>query len=306
MLNSHELDDTIVLDYSFEILVAALEEYLNMAPISSTGTVAIFQEFELRKLSVSITRLNIYNPPWPDEDPLKVDFRQELLLEEWWAEKEKYSDDYWIQMMDNPISAVWEIQGRIMNTGGSALMNLTIDAACDGEMSSTTREALQEIAGEMNLELENILDLILFDRNLNAKVDNRFDEEWGKVRDAELKDEYEKSKRDHEKLKKIIFAGLIRDGLLKSMENPLKSTNGSPIEEVAESTIPKESKRGPTIKTQMRAEEFKRLKDMHPEWTQEKVAMEAGAALEESLTANSVKNAYKAMSWIWNRGDRIR
>jgi hypothetical protein len=65
-------------------------------------------------------------------------------------------------------------------------------------------------------------------------------------------------------------------------------------------------RRGPTVKTQERAAVFKRLKDEHPAWSQEKVAMEAREELGETVTGETVRNAYKAMGWVWQRADRIR
>jgi len=63
---------------------------------------------------------------------------------------------------------------------------------------------------------------------------------------------------------------------------------------------------GPTIRTQERAAVFKRLKDAHPGWSQSRVAMEAIDELGEVVTADSVRNAYRAMGWKWERADRIR
>ena len=65
-------------------------------------------------------------------------------------------------------------------------------------------------------------------------------------------------------------------------------------------------RRGPTVRTQARAEVFKKLKDAHPEWSQAKVAMEAERELNEDVTVDTVRNAYRAMGWKWERGDRIR
>jgi hypothetical protein len=64
-------------------------------------------------------------------------------------------------------------------------------------------------------------------------------------------------------------------------------------------------KHGPTVKTRERARVFKRLKDAHPEWGYDRVAMEA---LEElgHVTGGTVRNAYRAMGWKWERADRVR
>jgi hypothetical protein len=66
------------------------------------------------------------------------------------------------------------------------------------------------------------------------------------------------------------------------------------------------TKRGPTIKIQERAKVCKELKDAHPEWTQEKLAMVAGDRLGEILSAESVRNVYRTMGWKWKRGERTR
>jgi hypothetical protein len=79
---------------------------------------------------------------------------------------------------------------------------------------------------------------------------------------------------------------------------------------VAEQLTPAEDKvgkkHGPTVKTQIRAKVFKQLKDEHPEWSQTKVAIEACDKLGEYVTADTVRNAYRAMGWEWKRADRIR
>jgi hypothetical protein len=63
---------------------------------------------------------------------------------------------------------------------------------------------------------------------------------------------------------------------------------------------------GPTAKTRARAEVFKKLKDAHPEWSQDKVAQESREELGEVLSSEAVRNAYRAMGWTWGRSDRIR
>jgi hypothetical protein len=75
------------------------------------------------------------------------------------------------------------------------------------------------------------------------------------------------------------------------------------------------NRRTPTVKMQERAEVCKRIKDTHPEWSYDRVAMEAGEELGELLTGESVRNAYRAMreadpehveEWTWERSDRVR
>ena len=62
----------------------------------------------------------------------------------------------------------------------------------------------------------------------------------------------------------------------------------------------------PTEKTRIRATVFKRLKDAHPNWNRERVAMEATKELGEFVTSETVRNAYRAMGWKWKRADRVR
>lgn len=66
------------------------------------------------------------------------------------------------------------------------------------------------------------------------------------------------------------------------------------------------AQRGPTEKTRIRAEVFKRLKSAQPTWNVERVAMEASKELGEIVTAETVRNAYRAMGWKWQRADRVR
>lgn len=65
-------------------------------------------------------------------------------------------------------------------------------------------------------------------------------------------------------------------------------------------------RRGPTEKMKIRAEAFKRIKDAHPNWNVDRVATEASRELREVVTAETVRNAYRAMGWKWQRGDRAR
>jgi hypothetical protein len=69
---------------------------------------------------------------------------------------------------------------------------------------------------------------------------------------------------------------------------------------------PDSPQRCPTEKTRIRAETFRRLKDSHPAWNVERVAMEASGELGEVVTAETVRNAYRAMGWKWQRADRVR
>jgi len=82
-----------------------------------------------------------------------------------------------------------------------------------------------------------------------------------------------------------------------------------PLEVAAAEPLPGGSdkpKSGPTLKTQERARVFRQLKDAHPGWSYDKVAVEACEELGEAVSGETVRNAYKAMEWLWERSDRIR
>ena len=64
---------------------------------------------------------------------------------------------------------------------------------------------------------------------------------------------------------------------------------------------------GVTIKTQERAQQYKKLKSEHPDWSQAKLAMELN--LRDNVdyhTETTVRTAYRAMGWEWERADRVR
>ncbi len=62
----------------------------------------------------------------------------------------------------------------------------------------------------------------------------------------------------------------------------------------------------PTQNTKTRAEAIKRIKDAHLNWNTDRVATEASRELHEVVTAETVRNAYRAMGWTWPRADRVR
>jgi hypothetical protein len=69
--------------------------------------------------------------------------------------------------------------------------------------------------------------------------------------------------------------------------------------------------RGPTANTQNRAQHFRRLKHENPNWSYARIAIEASRPVEEgglgeTVTADTVRNAYRAMGWKWERADRVR
>jgi hypothetical protein len=96
-----------------------------------------------------------------------------------------------------------------------------------------------------------------------------------------------------------LFHFLREDGVWPTLSEP------TPTQE-AESGA--SEKRGPTYKTKMRAEVFKRIKYEHPGWSQAKVALEAME--QESwlgeISGETVRNAYRAMGWDWERANRVR
>ena len=69
---------------------------------------------------------------------------------------------------------------------------------------------------------------------------------------------------------------------------------------------PERENRGPTARTEIRASVFRNLKEKYPHWSQAKVAMEAVEELGEDVTADTVRNTYRAMGWAWERADRVR
>ncbi len=74
-----------------------------------------------------------------------------------------------------------------------------------------------------------------------------------------------------------------------------------------ETLVTQQRESGPSEQTKMRFTVFKEIKSNNPTWTQEQVAMEAEAILEEyGLSAQDVKNAYRAMGEQWQRGKRTR
>jgi hypothetical protein len=69
----------------------------------------------------------------------------------------------------------------------------------------------------------------------------------------------------------------------------------------------RKTKRGITDKTKQRFKTFKELKDKHPEWGYDTVAMKAREILKaDNITGETVRNTYKAMKKQWGRANRIR
>ena len=65
-------------------------------------------------------------------------------------------------------------------------------------------------------------------------------------------------------------------------------------------------KRGPTVDTQALFDVFSRLKIENPNWTQNKVAIEASEILNQDVNADKVRNTYRTMGIKWPKGNRTR
>jgi hypothetical protein len=103
-----------------------------------------------------------------------------------------------------------------------------------------------------------------------------------------------------------LYQALQRDGLQKDdFSNARQRSSGVPTTDAVDSYTEK-SKHGPTLKIRERFDLFKRMKEAHPTWSQDRVAREAGEQLGEILTGEAVRNAYRAMGEKWERADRVR
>ncbi len=78
---------------------------------------------------------------------------------------------------------------------------------------------------------------------------------------------------------------------------------------------PPKRERGPSAETRRRAEMFKAIKDKHPDWSYARVAREATrsakaqAGLDEkppTYKPDDVRNAYRAMGWVWRPARRVQ
>jgi hypothetical protein len=95
----------------------------------------------------------------------------------------------------------------------------------------------------------------------------------------------------------------------KPIGSPLDEFWQMMIEEARKLGLPQinsDRQDGPTVRTVERAKVFRALKESHPTWSQAKVALEASDELGEVVTADTVRNSYRAMGWPWPRADRIR
>lgn len=106
-----------------------------------------------------------------------------------------------------------------------------------------------------------------------------------------------------------LFAGLLQaigerwpeSGLVKEE----KPGRGGEEAEDRLSDAPK----GPTEETIRRAYLYRKLKEACPKRTLNAVAIQAGLLEPDAVpthTGKSVRNAYRAMGWTWERGDRVR
>ena len=74
-----------------------------------------------------------------------------------------------------------------------------------------------------------------------------------------------------------------------------------------EQSVPPAQRRGPTDRTQIRFEIFKRIKDADKGLTYDAVAMKANDQEKlDNYTGNTVRSTYRAMHEKWERADRIR
>lgn len=98
-----------------------------------------------------------------------------------------------------------------------------------------------------------------------------------------------------------------------SMLIPKKKPTPTDPATVAAEWLQIPEKRGPTVKTRERAKVFRELKEKHPEWSYDTVAMQAMELhtwLGE-ISGQAVRNAYKAMAkvetgWKFEKSDRVR
>lgn len=67
-----------------------------------------------------------------------------------------------------------------------------------------------------------------------------------------------------------------------------------------------QTKKGPSPETRERFRMFKAMKDAHPEYSYEKVAMEISFRCNKNYTREDVRNAYRALGEKWVRADKIR
>ena len=79
----------------------------------------------------------------------------------------------------------------------------------------------------------------------------------------------------------------------------LSSVQDSEIKRSAAPRLPR--KAGPTENTRVRFAVLKKLKHAHPGWTQNQVALEASQELGEYITADALRNTYRAMGEKWSR-----
>ncbi len=99
-----------------------------------------------------------------------------------------------------------------------------------------------------------------------------------------------------------LIAGSIWYGLRSELER-MGWIRADRVEEKVSQSI---SVSQPNLRTQHRFAVFSRLKNEHPSWSQDKVAMESRVELGEIVSAETVRNTYRIMGAQWLRGDRVR
>ena len=77
-------------------------------------------------------------------------------------------------------------------------------------------------------------------------------------------------------------------------------------EEIIISDLLTPIREGARIQTKEKFIAFKEIKQNHPEYSYEKVALEAEKILKERITGDQVQNVYRSMGEKWKRGKRIR
>ena len=68
---------------------------------------------------------------------------------------------------------------------------------------------------------------------------------------------------------------------------------------------PSKSTKVPSDKTQARAYQLRKIKENHPNWGYEQVAVKYNEEEKQDITGETVRNAYRAMGWNWKKSTKI-
>lgn len=102
----------------------------------------------------------------------------------------------------------------------------------------------------------------------------------------------------------------IVDAFLNDLQKTFEQVTQTEPSKATETQAQKKTRKattGPIIRTQTRFELIQSIKAQHPDWTQEKTAMEANEKEHTDIyNGNTIKNIYKAMGVNWERADRVR